>query len=248
MTATDTPNNIYELSINTTEFSPKFKDKLKTLTFNTISITNKKVDTPILEIISKIQQNKPELQIIPYYSLKYHQRSDLDQTTQEFFHNLVEFQKSNILETLLISGVAKPKYDSLNVLQNLKTLYTTQTLPRIAVAYNPFLTNQELEVENNRLLNKLQTEIVSSVYFQIGIDINIIKKAVLNLRKIQPNIKIYLSLINPTPTRLAQLRYRPWKGVYLSKNYLSSSETANNINQSIYNLASTMQLGIIQGE
>jgi hypothetical protein len=246
--ATNTNNHIYEISINTTEFSTKFNDKLNNLSYNTISITNKKPETPILEIINKIQQNKPKLQIIPYYSLKYHQKSDLDQTTQEFFHHLVDFQKLNIPETLIISGVPKPKYDSLSILQNLKVLYKSQELPRIAIAYNPFLKAGELETENTRLFNKLQTGIVSSVYFQIGIDINIIQKAVLELRKIQPNIKIYLSLINPTSSRLAQLRYRPWKGVYLATEYLSSTETANTINQSIYDLANTMQLGIIQGE
>lgn len=246
--ATNTSNHIYEISINTTEFSTKFNDKLNNLSYNTISITNKKPETPILEIINKIQQNKPKLQIIPYYSLKYHQKSDLDQTTQEFFQHLVAFQKLNIPETLIISGVPKPKYDSLSILQNLKTLYTDQVLPKIAIAYNPFLIARALEVENIRLFNKLQTGIISSVYFQIGIDINIIQKAVLELRKIQPNIKIYLSLINPTPSRLAQLRYRPWKGVYLATEYLSSTEIANNINQSIYDLANTMQLGIIQGE
>lgn len=248
MLTPNTTHHIYEISINTPEFSTKFNDKLNNLSYNTISITNKKPDTPILEIIHKIQKNKPELQIIPYYSLKYHQKSDLDQTTQEFLQHLVAFQKLNILETLIISGVPKPKYDSLSILQNLKTLYTAQVLPRIAIAYNPFLIARELEVENTRLFKKLQTGIVNSVYFQIGIDINIIQKAVLELREIQPNIKIYLSLINPTPTRLAQLRYRPWKGVYLATEYLSSTETANNINQSIYNLANEMQLGIIQGE
>jgi hypothetical protein len=54
--------------------------------------------------------------------------------------------------------------------------------------------------------------------------------------------------MNTTPTRLAQFNYRPWKGVYLPKEYLQSVNIAIKINKSIYNLAKELNVSIIQGD
>lgn len=243
-----TSNNIYELSIYDTNFSDTIKSKLNNVNYHKISITNKKFNTPIIEIIHKIQEFNPELAIIPYYSLKYHQNKSLELTTQEFLYQLQKLYKLNIQEVLLISGVPKPKYNSLQVLQYLASIYNSQNLPHIAVAYNPFLKGIDLEKENLNIQNKIQTGIITSVYLQIGINIPIIQKAVQDLRNLQSNLNIYLSLINPSPIRLNQLKYRPWKGVYLTEEYLASTETAIQINQAISKLALEMDLGIIQGD
>jgi len=239
---------IYELTINTLEFSPKLESKLKSNNYTTISVTNKKPQTPSIEIITKIQELNPKLQIIPYYSLKYHQKNNLIDTTREFVKYLQTLYQIGIKEILLVSGVPKPKYDSLLILKNLKDLGISDQIPKIAIAYNPFLSSMDLELENIRIQEKIQTGLISSIYFQIGIDIDIIQAAVHKLRNLQENLKIYLSLINPSISRLSQLRYRPWKGVYLPEQYLSSTKNANIINQSIYKLASEMELGIIQGD
>jgi hypothetical protein len=116
------------------------------------------------------------------------------------------------------------------------------------VAYNPFLTGLDLEIENNTIETKIQSGIISSVYLQIGIDLTKIRESVQYLRQLQPNLDIYLSLMNPTPTRLAQFNYRPWKGVYLPKEYLQSVNNAIQINESIYNLAQELNVSIIQGD
>ena len=109
-------------------------------------------------------------------------------------------------------------------------------------------TGVELEIENQDIKNKLKSGIISSVYLQIGIDLPIIQKSVQYLRALQPNLDIYLSLMNPAPYRLAQFRYRPWKGVYLPEEYLQFPQYALNINNSNSQVAQTMQLGVIQGD
>jgi hypothetical protein len=239
---------IYELSINTLEFSTQLEHALQTTQYSSISITNKKPKTPSIEIITKIQNLNPKLHIIPYYSLKYHQKKTLLDTTREFVNYLKTLYKMEIKETLLVSGVPKPKYDSLLILKNLKDLGISDQIPKIAISYNPFLSSMDLELENTRIQEKIQTGLISSIYFQIGVDLEIIREAVYKLRELDTNVKIYLSLINPSISRLSQLRYRPWKGVYLPEQYLSSTKNANIINQSIYNLANEIQLGIIQGD
>ena len=241
-------NIIYELSIYSADFSDKLITQLSSPTLDTISITNKKFNIPILEIIKNIQTINPNLSIIPYYSLKYNQKESLQSTTQALILQLEAYRNLNIKEILIISGVPKPQYNTTQVLDKLATIYKSHQYAKIAVAYNPFLTGLELDIENKAIQQKLQSDIVSSVYLQIGIDLNIIQKAIQYLRNIQPKLNIYLSLMNPSPTRLAQFRYRPWKGVYLPEEYLKSTSNANNINQAIANLAKKMQVRIIQGD
>lgn len=241
-------NIIYELSIYSTDFSDKLITQLSSPTLDTISITNKKFNIPILEIIKNIQNINPNLSIIPYYSLKYNQKESLQATTQNLILQLEAYRNLHIKEILIISGVPKPQYTTIQVLSSLATIYKSHQYPQIAVAYNPFLTGLDLEMENKAIQQKLESDIVSSIYLQIGIDLNIIQQAIQYLRNIQPKLNIYLSLMNPSLTRLTQFRYRPWKGVYLPEEYLKSTSNANTINQSIANLAKKLQIGIIQGD
>lgn len=239
-------NTIYEFSIYSADFSNQLILKLSNPEFNTISITNKKYNTPTIDIIKKIQNINPKIDIIPYYSLKYHQKNSLQETISSFIHHIEEYQSLNIKEVLLISGVPKPKYKTTQVLNHLKSIYKPNLYPKIAIAYNPFI--PELEAENISIKTKLKSGIISSIYLQIGIDLQTIQKSVHYLRKLQPNLNIYLSLMNPSPSRLAQFRYRPWKGVSLSEEYLQSPKNALNINKSIYKLAQKMKIGVIQGD
>jgi len=241
-------NIIYELSIYSTDFSDKLITQLSSPKLNTISITNKKFNTPIIEIIKNIKDINPNLEIIPYYSLKYHQKKSLQDTTKALIKQLETYQNLNIKEILIISGIPKPKFNTIDILNTLAKLYKTNQYPQIAIAYNPFLTGLELEIENQALQKKIQSGIVSSVYMQIGIDIETIKQSIQYLKQIQPQLNIYISLMNPSSTRLAQFRYRPWKGVYLPEEYVKSSNNAYNINQSITKLAKNMKIGIIQGD
>jgi hypothetical protein len=241
-------NIIYELSIYSEDFNKKLTSLLSNNSIHKISITNKKYNTTIEYIIQKIQNINSKLEIIPYYSLKYHQQSSLQDTALTFIQQLKLYQDLGVKEVLLISGIPKPKYDTRQVLEILSKNYQSEQLPQLAVAYNPFLTGLDLEIENNVIENKIKSGIISSIYLQIGIDLNIIRESVQYLRQLQPNLNIYLSLMNPTPTRLAQFQYRPWKGVYLPQKYLQSASSAIKINESIYNLAKELNVGIIQGD
>ncbi|MEX0596786.1 MAG: hypothetical protein WD512_09810, partial [Candidatus Paceibacterota bacterium] len=73
-------NIMYELSIYDVEFTYKVKSILSSPDISHISITNKKYNTPLLEIIKEIQNINPKLVITPYYSLKYQQQASLQDT------------------------------------------------------------------------------------------------------------------------------------------------------------------------
>ena len=239
-------NLIHEIVLKSQELELKSQSQLLSLETATISLPNKSKDISILDMINQIQQINPKLTIIPYYSLKFHQKKTLDETSQEFLSLLKQLIPLHIPKILLISGVPKSKYTTLDILSSIQSHYQ-DTYPRIAIAYNPFLSDEELEQENNLLTNKIKTGLISSVYLQIGIDIPTIQKAVTFIQSLQSDITIYISLMNPTPLRLAQFKYRPWKGVMVSQEYLASSQRAQEINQSLYQLAKELNIGVIQG-
>jgi hypothetical protein len=240
-------NLIHEIVLKNQELEPRLQSQLIDLDIATISLPNKSKSISILDTINQIQSINPKLTIIPYYSLKFHQAKTLDETAQEFLSLLEQLESLHIPETLLISGVPKPKYTTLDILSYIQNHYQ-DNYPHIAIAYNPFLSGEELEQENQLLQDKIKTGLISSVYLQIGIDIPTIQKAVTFIQSLQADIVVYISLMNPTPLRLAQFKYRPWKGVMVSQEYLASSQRAQEINQNLYDLAKKLNIGIIQGQ
>lgn len=240
-------NLIYEIVLTNQEFGPKLQSQLIDLDVATISLPNKSKDISILDSIHQIQSINPKLTIIPYYSLRFHQAKTLDETAKGLLSLLEQLASIHIPEILLISGVPKSKYTTLDILSFIQFRYQ-DNYPHIAIAYNPFLSGEELQQENQLLKDKVKTGLVSSVYLQIGIDSDAIQQAVEYIRLLQPNTDIYISLMDPSPIRLAQFKYRPWKGVILSEEYLNSSQKAQEINQNLYNLAKKLNIGIIQGQ
>lgn len=240
-------NLIHEIVLKDQEFDPKLQSQFIDLENAIISLPNKSKSVSILDTIHQIQAINPKLAIIPYYSLRFHQAKTLDETAQEFLSLLEQLASLHIPEILLISGVPKSQYTTLDILSYIQPYYQ-DNYPRIAIAYNPFFTDEELVQENQLLQEKLKTGIVSSIYLQIGINSDDIQQAVDYIRLLQPSSNIYISLMNPSPIRLAQFKYRPWKGVVLSEEYLDSSQKAQEINQHLYDLAQKLNIGIIQGQ
>lgn len=240
-------NLIHEIVLKDQEFDTKLQSQLIDLENAVISLPNKSKDISILDTIHQIQSINPKLTIIPYYSLRFHQAKTLDETAQEFLTLLEQLALFHIPEVLLISGVPKSQYTTIDIVSCIQPQYQDK-YPHIAIAYNPFLSDEELKQENQLLQDKIKTELISSVYLQIGIDNDAIQQAVEYIRLLQPNIDIYMSLMNPSPIRLAQFKYRPWKGVILSQEYLDSSQKAKEINQNLYDLAQRLNIGIIQGQ
>jgi hypothetical protein len=238
---------INEIVLKSQELEPKLQSQLIDLETATISLPNKSKDISILDSIHQIQSINPKLTIIPYYSLRFHQAKTLDETAQKFLSLLEQLASIHISEVLLISGVPKSKYTTLDILSFIQSHYQ-DNYPRIAIAYNPFLLGKELGQENQLLQDKIKTALISSVYLQIGIDSDAIRKGVEYIRLLQPSTDIYISLMNPSPIRLTQFKYRPWKGVLLSEEYINSSQKAQEINQDLYDLAKKLNIGIIQGQ
>ena len=127
-------------------------------------------------------------------------------------------------EILLVSGSNKKKnFDAINVLNNIKK--EKDLKPKLGIAYNPYLKKYyEVSSERERFEKKISSGLINSIWFQYGTDIKVLQNELTFLKK-DPKYKklnLFGSLLIPSKQFIARFKFRPWKGVYISKKFLSS--------------------------
>ena len=194
------------------------------------------------EVVKFVGVKYKNLDVIYHYSF-YHQFHNNKNLSYTKFLNFVElnqtFNKSN--QILLVSGSKKRKeFEVLNILEKLK--FDLSKNIKFGVAFNPyFFEERYYKIERNRLIDKLNSYFVQSIWLQSGSEINQLSKEINFLNKIIVNSKqstdkdihIYGSLFIPSKQFLARFKFRPWKGVYLSNKYLNSLEESEKITKNI---------------
>ena len=134
-------------------------------------------------------------------------------------------------EVLIVSGSgAKAKFNSVSALQRLRD-DRVEIEPKMSVAYNPFFPEeQDLVDERRRLEQKLETGLVSKVYLQFGTDLDRLRSSLQELKAMQAQAEhsfdICGSIFLPTKKLIAQQKFRPWNGVFLSDEFLSGEAGA----------------------
>ena len=114
----------------------------------------------------------------------------------------------------------------------------------LAVAYNPFFPDPaEYHQEQERLTQKISTGLVSKIYIQFGTDLDRLRSALVYLQSLQvqqrqkeqqddkkcfPKLEICGSIFLPTKKLIAQQKFRPWNGVFLSEEFLDASSSTYN--------------------
>tara|TARA_Y100001933_G_scaffold37056_1_gene32626 strand:+ start:316 stop:1134 length:819 start_codon:yes stop_codon:yes gene_type:complete len=196
----------------------------------------------LLEVVKFIGNKYKNLDVIYHYSF-YHQFNKNRSFSYQNFLNFIElnklYNKNN--QILLVSGSRKrDKFEVLDILENLK--FDLSKNIEFGVAFNPyFLDDRDCEIERNRLIDKLNSYFVKSIWLQFGSEINqlvreinFLNKELFNSQKFIDNeINIYGSLFIPSKQFLARFKFRPWRGVYLSNKYLNSLEQSIIITKSI---------------
>jgi hypothetical protein len=224
--------------------------------FRGVNITNKSKDDDLLESVSILQQELPNLDVCVHYSIKfnYFRSPAVTQTRLTAFLESLETRnnRESTCSVLLVSGSGKRKgLDSLSALENLTATgrpATARGVP-IYIAFNPYLQKPEdLEIERDRLKAKLMTDRVAGVYLQMGTDLTALEAGLDYLENFFENtalnsfessvgntssVEIYGSVFVPSKRLLAQMKFRPWNGVFLSEKYLNSVEEAEAITSSL---------------
>ena len=197
----------------------------------------------LLEVIKYIGSNYKEAEIIYHYSL-FHQFS---KNQKNSLSDLLKFIKIcreyNNKEILLVSGSRKKKnFEVTNILNKLRDEDI-----KLGVAYNPyFIEKNDIHLERDNLIKKVNSGLVNSIWLQFGSNLEILNKEIQFIKKIIKDqsypsknaIKLYGSILVPSKQFLARFKFRPWKGVYLSHDFLNSLEISTSITKEIYKLYS----------
>jgi len=218
----------------------QLENKLKFCKFNNI----KNINIPCKGIIKKefynstikyISKNYPEFNVTFHYSL-YHQYSQNKEKSYQYFLDFLKNYLSNRnYEILLVSGSNKKKnFDVINVLSKIKEERNLKI--KLGIAYNPYLKKYYKDTsERKRLDRKLSSGLVNSIWFQYGTDIELLQNEINYLKKvgIYEKIDIFGSLMIPSKQFIARFKFRPWKGVYISKRCLFSLENFNDFTRDL---------------
>ena len=195
----------------------------------------------LLEAIKISKKEFPNIDIIPHFSILHEFKTNRINTQDSFLNFLKTVKSLGCEQILLVSGSQKRStLDSVSALSMLKDkpLLFNQAFS-IGIAFNPYLTGFLFDEEILRLEKKLQSGLISSIWIQFGTDYKLLKERIEILKNIISstirknskisNIILFGSILIPSKQFLARFKFRPWKGVYCSTEFLESVDFANKI-------------------
>ena len=238
--------------INDLRFELSFKDILQLEKKLNFCISNKinKINIPckgfikkelLVETVEYIGENFKELDVIYHYSLDNQYSVNVENSYLEFLNFIHKCNFYKIKEILLVSGSNKRKnFEVLDVMKKLQN--ENKIKSKFGIAYNPYLENYfKLSGEKVRFEKKISSGLINSIWLQFGTDIklleseiNYLKSNINSLNKsYDQKIKFYGSLLIPSRQFISRFKFRPWKGVYISDNYLNSLDNFNNFTKDL---------------
>ena len=174
--------------------------------------------------IKYISKNYKEFNVTYHYSLYHQYAQNKEKSYQDFLDFLINSHSNKNYEVLLVSGSNKKKnFDVINVLSQIKKEKNLKV--KLGIAYNPYLGKYYKDTSERERFNiKLSSGLINSIWFQYGTDINELKNEINYLKKVAKDKKINLfgSLLIPSKQFIARFKFRPWKGVHISKKCLYS--------------------------
>ena len=195
----------------------------------------------LLKSIKISRDEFPDIDIIPHFSILHEFRRNSHNTKKYFFKFLQFVKYLGCNQVLLISGSQKRStLDSVSTLTFFKdNPFFCNSQFSIGVAFNPYLPSDMFDKEIIRLNKKLESGLVTSIWLQFGTDIKLLESRMETIKDIilssdknnskNLDINLFGSILIPSKQFLARFKYRPWKGVYCSPEFLDSVDVANNL-------------------
>ena len=211
---------------------------LKQNSITKVNLPNKCKSDNTNHFLDILKQEMPDIDICMHWSVKYQKLKTVDETHACF----TALCNSNSDRLLVVSGSRPSKScDTLTCLKYLSSSGKKSICP-LGVAFNPYFPSlEERRIEEDRLVSKLKTGLVSSVWLQCGSNVLALESGLSFLKNLQDSgfrFEVVGSLLIPSRRLLAQMKFRPWNGVFLSQEYLSSVDSANAITRQIASLYS----------
>ena len=243
-------NLIYDFKSTRFEINFKSYDELRTILSFCQNNNLYRINIPcknslrndfLLNSIKIAREEFPFIDIIPHFSILHEFRRNSFNTERYFIQFVKVIKDLGCKQVLLVSG--SQKRSTLDSVSTLSFLKDKPSFPEndfsIGVAFNPYHPISLFEVEITRLKRKLESGLISSIWIQFGTDIKllesrleILKDIILSRNLINKkilNINLFGSILIPSKQFLNRFKFRPWKGVYCSTEFLESVESANNV-------------------
>ena len=187
------------------------------------------------ETIKYISKNFANFNVTYHYSL-YHQYSkNKEKSYQDFLGFLKNSFSNNNSKILLISGSNKKKdFDAIDVISRIKKEENLKV--KLGIAYNPYLQKYyNVHSERKRFENKISSRLINSIWFQYGTDIKVLKDEINYIICATKSTKLNLfgSLLIPSKQFIARFKFRPWRGVHISEEFLSSLDDFNHFTRNL---------------
>jgi hypothetical protein len=189
-----------------------------------INLPNKaRMDAPLASLqalASGVLTPSQLSEVCPHYSIKFNSERAAEASLARFESFCESSAALGIRRLLLVSGSGSRTFDTIACLRAMRL--PAAHCPGIGVAFNPFFPERtDRERERARLRLKLGTGRVSSVWLQLGSDVALLEEGLSFLRTLalerQLSIELFGSVFLPSKRLLAQMRFRPWNGVFLSE-------------------------------
>ena len=241
--------NIFDLTNIRTEISFKTFEQLRSILSFCYKNNLKKINIPcknnlkkdfLLKSIRISREEFPNIDIVPHFSIFHEYNKNRLNTLNSFIKFLYLVEKLGCKQVLLVSG--SQKRATLDASTSLCFLKENSLINKgdlsIGVAFNPYLPSFLFEEEIIKLKKKLKSKLVKSIWFQFGTDFRLLESRMEILIKIlsieeignsnSAKINLFGSILIPSKQFLARFKYRPWKGVYCSHDFLESVDFAKN--------------------
>tara|TARA_B100000700_G_scaffold283563_1_gene336080 strand:- start:1118 stop:1957 length:840 start_codon:yes stop_codon:yes gene_type:complete len=193
----------------------------------------------LIRAIRISREEFPHIDIIPHFSIQHEFNRNKINTINSFKFFLRDVKTLGCKEVLLVSGSQKKKtLDSVSILnqKNCIPLLSNHEI-QLGVAFNPYLSKGLYVNEIHRLQKKVHSGCVNSIWIQFGTDINLLSKRIRFIKNyLDTNyynksgiskISFYGSILIPSKQFISRFKFRPWKGVYCSTEFLDSVDKGN---------------------
>jgi len=198
-----------------------------------VNFPNKKRNEDMLKWAKYILEKMPEASVVVHWSIKNQYSRTVVETERKFIKFCTDAEKIGVSEVLIVSGGGKRrKFDSVSVCQ---LISRSPKLKRSKLAfgacYNPYWSGGKLKEENARLRKKLKG--ATNIWLQTGSDAMKLQQGLNFLKEINFSGNVFGSIYTPSSQWLKQFSFRPWYGVFYSKEYLSNLDTAWQLTKNI---------------
>ena len=212
------------------------------LSFN---VPNKMRDENLLPYAQQILQRIPNSDVCLHYSLKNNKGKTVSEATDRFINYVSNCHELGVKEVLLVSGSSgrfdvKRKINTVSCLQYMSGMsYTLPPTLHLGAAFNPYYTSESSnELERSRLVQKLLTGYISVLYLQFGSNPTMLEQNLEYINSVvdRERVRVFGSVFLPSKQLIARMKFRPWKGLLLTDEFLSGVEQAEGIVQDMLRL------------